>query len=246
MPLAIYHYVDSNYSILYAVAHYLRSLVLVGSNYNSAILWYLLSSIYALAFVIVMFKRERKLTEIVIVGFCIFCFGIACSTLVEIQEQLPKILKEAAGLIHATIRNGRIFSGFFYLPLGMLFAHANASKLTGIILMVIGCCVGAVTEIPIYSLAVLAASVGIFILAAQTKLKPSPAYYWLRKSSTFIYFAHMYIWTCYCGIRYGTMEYGIEPFAVVSSISILLGFAYALVCARRRWRKKTSAKEGTG
>lgn len=245
LPLAIYHYVDSDCSILYAAVHYLRSFALVGSNYNSAILWYLLSSIYSLAFVIMMFKRERKLTEIVIVGFCVFCFGIACSTLVEIREQLPEMLKKVASLVNATIRNGRIFSGFFYLPLGMLFAHVNTSKLTGIIAMLIGSLVGTVTENPFYSLSVSVASVGVFIIATQTKLKPSPIYYLLRKSSVFIYFTHMYIWTCYCGIRYGTMEYGIEPFVVVSSISILLGFAHALVWTKRRRKKNRWILENT-
>ena len=239
LPLAIYHYVDSNYSILYAAAHYLRSFVLVGSNYNSAILWYLLSSIYALTFVIIMLKRERKLTEIVIVGFCIFCFGIACSTIVEIQEQLPEILKTVAGLVNATIRNGRIFSGFFYLPLGMLFVHVNTSKLTGIIAILIGSLVGTVTEKPFYSLSVAIVSTGLFIIASQTKLKPSPIYYWFRKSSVFIYFAHMYIWTFYCGIRYETMEYGIEPFVVVSAISIFLGFAYSASVNAYMLRRKT-------
>ena len=243
LPLAIHHYVDTNRSLLYSVAHYLRSFILVGSNYNSAILWYLLSSVYALVFVIMMFKRERDLTEIVIVGFCIFCFGIFCSTLVENQQQLPEMLKEVATLVNVTIRNGRIFGGFFYLPLGMLLAHKNTSKSICTIAILIGSLVGTVTKNPYYSLSILVVSVGLFIIAAHTKLQPSPIYYLFRKVSVFIYFTHMYIWTCYCEIRYGNMEYGIEPFVVVSSISILLSFIYALLWTKRRWKNQLGYRE---
>lgn len=172
-------------------------------------------------------------------AFAYFALVFFCSTIVEAYEQLPEILKKVAVIIKATIKNGRIFSGFFYLPLGMLFAHARASKLTGIIAVLMGFSLGVIVEKPLYSLIIAVVSVGLFIIATQIRLTSSPIYYWLRRSSAVIYFIHMYIWTLYCGIRYGKMEYSVEPFVVVSAISLLLSVIYSGFINSHRYKRKT-------
>lgn len=48
LPLDIYFYFEFHKSFFYVVADYLRGLIFVGEHHKSWILWYLLSSIYAL------------------------------------------------------------------------------------------------------------------------------------------------------------------------------------------------------
>lgn len=73
LPLAIYDYWHTGISPLKAVILYIRNFLLGGMHYNSWQLWYLLSTIYGLLFIIGMLKygmsnRLRKLL-IIAVGF---------------------------------------------------------------------------------------------------------------------------------------------------------------------------------
>ena len=60
--------------------------------------------------------------------------------------------KKGVVIINSTIRNGRIFSGFFYLPLGMLFTHLHTSEWARIMAVLVGSLFGDVEEKPLYSL----------------------------------------------------------------------------------------------
>lgn len=242
LPLAIYNYLRLNYSPTYAVIHYLRSLFLVGSNYNSAILWYLLSSIYALIFVIALSKKGKQLPVIVTIGFLVFCFGIVCSTIVENQESLPEFLNKMASIVKVTIRNGRIFSGFFYIPLGMLLAGKRPSLRVGVLLAAVGITAGGFLGRPLYSLFISLASVGLFTIAIQINLRPSNVLRFFRKLSMVVYFTHMYIWTVYCSLRFHAMTYGFEPFVAVTGLSILLGCLYGYF-SRDCWIKERTLSE---
>lgn len=51
LPLDIYYYFELHKSVIYAIADYLRGLIFVGEHHKSWMLWYLLSSIYALILV---------------------------------------------------------------------------------------------------------------------------------------------------------------------------------------------------
>ena len=52
LPLAIYRFVSSEIGILRSVVLYIRGFVFIGEQYNSWHLWYLLSTIYALVFIL--------------------------------------------------------------------------------------------------------------------------------------------------------------------------------------------------
>ena len=56
-PLAIIHYIRHSTPFLKAVVLYLRGLLLMGEQYNSFQLWYLLSTIYALCLVLLLARR---------------------------------------------------------------------------------------------------------------------------------------------------------------------------------------------
>lgn len=58
MPLAIYDYVHARFSLLKGTMLYLRGLFLLGEHYNSYILWYLLSTIYAVACIVICLRRN--------------------------------------------------------------------------------------------------------------------------------------------------------------------------------------------
>lgn len=55
-------------------------------------------------------------------------------------------------------------------------------------------------------------SVALFNIAKRVKLKDSKIYPSLRNYSTTMYFIHLYIWTFYYKIVYGTKTYGWDSF----------------------------------
>ena len=69
LPLAVFHYVDEKRGPLKSALAYIRGLVLVGEHYNSWQLWYLLSTVYALLFVMLLLKNKQLKEQ-----FC-FCNG---------------------------------------------------------------------------------------------------------------------------------------------------------------------------
>lgn len=51
----------------------------------------------------------------------------------------------------------------------------------------------------------------------------------MRKISTIVYFIHMYAWTGYYMLVYGTKTYGIDTFIATSVISVLISGAWILI-----------------
>ena len=77
LPLAVLEYVNDGHGFLYDVCLYFRGLILIGEHYNSWILWYLLSTIYALLslYLLEKFKCNRKWILLI----CI-CIGVIFGT----------------------------------------------------------------------------------------------------------------------------------------------------------------------
>ena len=61
LPLTIHHFCTYDYSVIRSILVTLRAYFLVGKNFNADILWYLLSSIYALIFVSLLLKSQLAL-----------------------------------------------------------------------------------------------------------------------------------------------------------------------------------------
>lgn len=95
----------------------------MGEHYNSWMLWYLLSTIYTLIIVYFLLKNHFKMEKIVLLGLMIITIGFLLNSLASYNGELPKILSNLRLFMLSTIYNGRIFTGMFYIPFGMLLAY---------------------------------------------------------------------------------------------------------------------------
>lgn len=74
-PLAIIRYRQMGLSFFGGLKSYIKGLIFVGEHYNSWILWYLLSTIYALLIITFLIRRNISSQNIVLIG--ILAFGVS-------------------------------------------------------------------------------------------------------------------------------------------------------------------------
>jgi len=232
MPLALVYFYASGYSVFKAVASYLRGFLLVGQNYNSWMLWYLLSCIYALLFIRLLLKRGMPLSGITAWGGIVFLLGMLLTELIGYSGALPASVMAVRQLLSKTLESGRIFTGFFYLPMGMLLAERRPSPGMGMLLSALGFLGDVLLEGVPGALFRGLTAIGIFIMASGVRLKSRPLYPMLRQMSIVLYFLHMYVWTFYYTLVYGQKAFGMDSFLVTSLACVLI--AYLVILFQRR------------
>jgi len=82
-------------------------------------------------------------------------------------------------------------------------------------------------------------SISFFGIVENTRIKNRAVYAKLRKMSTIIYLIHMYIWTIYYKVVYGSKAYGMDSFIVTSCAAV----AIAAYVAFRKKVMSTDSKE---
>lgn len=141
---------------------YFRNLILVGSQYNSYQLWYLLSLVYVLIIILLGSKNGKNSVQFLAILIIFVIFG----TILRI-----------------------------FLIDGVGFELLRLISTVGLFCVVIGIKIGK---------------------------DDSQIYITMRKTSTYIYLIHMYVWTIYYMIAYGQKTYGIDCFLVTSIVSIVI------------------------
>ena len=114
-PLAIYGYILDGTSFPYAILLYIRGFFFIGEHYNSWPLWYLLSTIYALVFILLCYKKKISLKKIVFIGLCISIISFSLDSLATYNGQLPNLLLLLQKIVKYSISNGRILQGCIYI-----------------------------------------------------------------------------------------------------------------------------------
>ena len=228
LPLTIYGYIKDGHSIYKMIFLYIRGFFLIGEHYNSWILWYLLSTIYSLIFILILSKLRLNLKAITIFGFFIILFGFVINDFVNYSGELPSFLNKIKLLFDYTIVNGRIFQGMFYIPMGMIIADKKKDLRLAIPLMLVGFIGNYFYDGIIGNVFLLICSIGIILVILNIKLKDHKIYPVLRKSSTILYFTHCYVWTIYYTIVYKTLTRGWDSFIVTTFVCIAISLLYQL------------------
>ena len=229
LPITVYHYYSEGFTVTEAIVDFIKGFVFVGEHYNSWILWYILSSIYALIFILILNRFKLSIKAITAIGFVFFIGGCFINAFVAYNGSLPNILIAVQNIISSTIVNGRIFRGFLYIPLGMLFATKKTGRQLALTVAAIGFVIGIIGEYTITTLSDIAIAFfafGIFSFLITISLKPSPIYFKLRKMSTVIYFIHLYVLSFFEFLVFHEKRLGFLLFAIVSVISLLISVAY--------------------
>lgn len=231
-PLAILFFYRSGYSLFKAAASWLIGFFLVGENYNSWMLWYLLSSIYAIVFVLLLLRWKQPLRRITVLGAIVYLLGLLLTEFIRYEGSLPGIVSMVQTLLGKTISSGRIFTGFFFIPMGMLLAEKKTSLKVGIPLLFCGffadIFLGGLAEDGCRA----CSAIGIFLIVSNLRLNPHPVYPALRRASTTLYFTHMYVWTAYYALVYGEKRYGPDSF--IATTLVCLGIAFLSELRRKR------------
>lgn len=234
-PLAIYDYVSLNtgHSILYYFMHYIRGLIFTGEHYNSWMLWYLLSVIYAMVMILFLLKKRCSFVGIAFVGSVVYIISLFFDYVVSAPPP-PESLRNISALftilknaVKYTIGSGRILKGLFYMPMGMLLANKQLPKVFSYFLFIFGfivccsCSTGIMSEI-FRTLYVI----GMFSIISKCRLKFSSGIF-MRKMSIAIYFTHMYVWSINYKLLYGKKTFGMEMFLITIALCLIIALLYA-------------------
>lgn len=226
-PMALWYYRQLGHSFIKGIIFYLRGVLLIGENYNSYILWYLLSTIYALIFVLILMKMSFSLEDIVKIGCVIILLGYGLDALVEYQGNIPAILGLFRTIVEKTIANGRILRGAFYIPCGMLLAQRKQRiKGAGLYLLItfVGNCF--ISNMFVSNILVMVCTINFFDIVVRIEIKDAKVFTSVRELSTIIYLIHLYVWTIYYSVVYGKSMYGPDSFVMTVLLSFTIGGLY--------------------
>ena len=239
LPVTIYHYVAEKFTCKESVIDFVKGFVFVGEHYNSWILWYLLATIYAILFVLALRKLHFNIKTICIAGFVVFVLSCLINAFVGYSGALPESALIVRKIISHTFVNGRVFRGFLYVPLGMMFNTKAVNTRAAALLTAFGFALGIAGEYTfeiVSEIAVAFFAAGVFLLLINVRLKPSNSYFKLRKMSTVIYFIHLYIYSAFEIFVWNGKQFGFIPFVAVSAISLIISFDYVQI----RYKNKKS------
>ena len=238
LPLEIFNDVFFKYPLKETIPAFIRGLLFVGEHFNSWILWYLLSSIYALLFMLLLFKINVKVRTWLIICAFVYLIAFFLDCIGQGNYEGTAIDAVIRPILNATTQNGRIFRGLFFLPFGMYLSQKKTPLWTGVLLAgsgyALGFC-GLFNEVPF-----LMMSVGFFIVARELDLKDRPLWGSLRKMSLAIYFTHLYVWTILYLVLYGNVVHGVKMFVYTLVITLLIALLYTVWA--KLWNSRKEAK----
>ena len=225
-PLAIINYIKTGTSFIKAVGSFLIGLFFVGEQYNNWVLWYLLSTIYAVLLIWLISRRglrKRHLIGLVILASIMVAgFGYIGNS-----SDYNGALGIFQKVVRRVLSSGRIFNGLVYIPIGLLLSKHKMHVAFCWILFLLGF-IGRVfvTNSIAVTYLLIASSIGLFGLIARIQLSDSKMYMAFRNMSTTIYLIHLLVWTGYYMSVYGTKTYGLDCFVVVSIVSTMIAYGY--------------------
>ena len=227
MPLTIYDYIVNDRSIKMSLFLFIRGLFFTGENYNSWILWYLLSLIYSIFFIGILLKFKVSIIKIYIISIIFFIFGNTMDFLINNIESLHGIPKTMVKLYSLIFEKGRLCTGMFYVSAG-IFITRNKIKInlvTCIFIILLGILCNFFSP----SISVAIYSITLFLIVLRIQFKNNVIYGKLREASTVFYFLHMICWSFYTIIILNTPNhYGIDSFIITfigcSILSVILIF----------------------
>lgn len=241
LPMGIYHYIDEGYSVAGTVLYYVRGFLFVGEQYNSWPLWYLLATIYALLLILLLMKLNVKRTGMLIAGLVCLILSILITWFVSYEGNMPQAVSTIQNLLIISIAEGRIFTGAFYIPLGMALYKKRLPGVVNAVLLTVGFILNVLfVSDEISSVLIAITSIGLFGLIISMNLKDAPFYSYARKMSTAIYLIHMYIWTGYYMLIYGNKTYGVDSWIVTTIVSAAVASIWLIL----KNRYKNRALEG--
>lgn len=198
LPVTVFGSVIHGDGLVHALAIFARGTLLIGENYYSWPLWYLLASVVGFTLVYICLRGGVRSRRILLLSFVLLLVGYGI-TFVQGWEAAPATLSlpvKVYGAAFGGARNG-VFEGFFYVAVGAVLGmrHHEVEEmpvLVEIALVVLGLAGTVLVSNDAHLPFCAAAGIGSFLLSIRrcgSGLRPHAG---ARNASTIIYLVHMY------------------------------------------------------
>ena len=241
------------YGLVKAVKEFFIGFFFVGEQYNSWMLWYLLS-LFITSCMMYVLETHISHESITVLGFVLMLFGFAIDYFMhEVNiATYTGIFGGILNLLASTIRNGRLFRGLFFVPFGVVIGERtmntdkNKDKREGLLIAVLIISLIASSFIVdvknifgylINGAFIAETSVVLFlvIVISDQKMISNQIATSCRFLSKLLYFWHLYTWTFIYIVLYGDKTYGFVPFMLTLFFLLLIG---VLIKKFRKKRKE--------
>ena len=228
LPLTIMDDISRKISFREAWHDYLQGFLFIGGHAHSYMLWYVLSSIYSLIFILLLLKYTRmKPGHILIFGCLILMISIGLNCFAEYTGNPPFVISLLQKLLQYTILNGRILLGFFYIPIAMVLSKDSFNIKVSAALFISGfACHMCIQDTHFAEIPKAVCSIGFFSLIEKLKFPDSACFPVLREISADVYFLHLMIWFEYYTVVYGQRTYGADCFIATVLLSVLVSLLH--------------------
>lgn len=235
LPITIYYVVTNNIAFLRDAFFFARGLFFVGEQYYSWPLWYLLAVLYSLIAILLLLKMETKNEHILLISLLMYAFGITIDAYQQISLFSNETIQFTYSLIKKAFGSGRLFTGMLYILIGIFFATYKIKVNKFISFLIIILCVFLTAKLGVFfvDLFKIITVTAIFTFSYSMNLPESNFWYFLRKSSTIIYFTHMLFFFLYTLFFKEFPYYGVDAF-FVSFICTMLLSSYLLLKPKRK------------
>ena len=190
MPFTIYGFYLDGLSPLKSIGVFFRNFLLVGQNFYSWQLWYLLGTLVAAIIVYLLIKVKCKLILMYCLAAVFAIIGILldyCASNNYLHDLTSLYFK-----LFTTTRNG-FFQGFPYIMIGISVANDGIIKSKGKLCLIL--LLAFIAHMLEFKLATFIMTYALFSLVIQFDLRPrqDQLYKHFRLASTVVYLVHM-IW----------------------------------------------------
>lgn len=240
LPITIFGFINDGNSLLKSIVLFIRAFFIIGENFDSWPLWYILSSIYAFLIIYILLNFKLNKREITICSLFILLFGCIITFFLNFQyhyvyplELLKKILNLLLG------GSGRLLYGVGYITIGINLALAEKNKKSNLkyILILILLILLVPNTIKHFILIPLITMIFNRIKDIEIKTK-FINYKLLRTMSTVTYFMHMITYFLYTLIINDLNSRGFIPFIICLISTWFLGILYFYI--KNKSYKKTN------
>ncbi|WP_199118549.1 acyltransferase family protein [Pedobacter sp. ASV28] len=223
LPITIWRYATDKLIFEKDIILFIRGTFFFGENYYSWPLWFLLSMIYAIAFIYFLTFINQQVSTIFLISIFVFITAMLFNYLVT-GESENKYLLTVGKDVKYLFLTGRLFTGMFYLMVGGLIS-INKIRPSGAMLffLVIVGTIFQFLKIEIISpLLFSLLPITLFYLTLNLKLEGLKNNLFLRKCSTVLYFTHMIVFFLYTLIFKEFTYFGWDAFLVSVIIPIMI------------------------
>lgn len=215
LPLSIYGFIKDGISFPKFIIVFVRNVLLVGENYMSWPLWYLLALILAISVIYCLLKCRVMPRTILLIGFLMSLVGLGLDYCKS--HDLLHVITDIYFRLFVNTRNG-LFVGLLYVAIGMVSSRISHFSIINLIALIIVGVIGDIMNVPYSNVITISALFMLTIVLPPLCISPSIARA-CRIMSTIIYFSHMFFVAIF-KLAFG-IEYGMSLFLLALTSTIL-------------------------